>query len=73
MEKIHVMADSCLKSVVSVRLKFGQSVGGRSFIKPFAADLCCSFSRADNEPGYSARALAFQKVPAPLVQHSSIN
>ena len=71
MEKRHVMADSCLKPVVSVSLKFGKSLGGRSFIKPFAAELCCSFSGADREPGYSTGALAFQKVPAPLAQHST--
>lgn len=63
--------NSCLKSVVSAGLKVGKSLGGRSFIKPSVADLCCSFSRADREPGYSSRALAFQKVPAPLPWHST--
>lgn len=66
MEKRNRTAHSCLKSAISVWLKLGKSLGGRSFIKPFAADLYCSFSRADREPGYSSRALAFQKVPAPL-------
>lgn len=62
---------SCLKSVVPVWLKLGKSLRGRSFIKPFAADLCCSFSRAKRGPGHSTGALAFQKVPAPLAQHSA--
>lgn len=70
-EKRHIAADSHLKSVVSVWLEFGKSLRGRSFIKTFAADLCCSFSGAYREPGYSTRALAFQKVLAPLAQHST--
>lgn len=49
-EKTHVTAHSCFKSVISVGLKFGKSLGGRSFIKPFAADLCCSLSGGGREP-----------------------
>lgn len=64
-------AGSRLKSAVSVWLKFAKSLGGRSFIKPFAADPCCSFSGVVREPGYSTGALAFQKVPAPLAQPST--